>query len=158
MELLTECRKQSLALGAFYFGLQDGRQCWWGDSKANLNAAGGILPDSQCNYYCMFDENGPFCGGSWINSVYLTTSDSVSSPDDLIITEGTNKSSGAIQDPLLNAEESLTNTAKSPSTVHSTTTQATTTFISTTAENSDLKATIEPKEVFYIFPFDLLIF
>jgi hypothetical protein len=154
MELVTECRKQSLALGAVYFGLQNGNQCWWGDSKANLNAAGGILPDSQCHSYCVGDMNGPKCGGDWKNSVYLTNFNSVSSTDALIHTEETSKSSGAIQDPLLSAEESSINTAKSPSTVHSTTTQATTTFIPTTAENSDLKATIEPKEVFYLFSFN----
>jgi glucan endo-1,3-alpha-glucosidase len=58
------CRKRN----AKYFGLQNGRSCFCGDSFGRY----GQAPPSECSTAC-WGNKAEMCGGMWRNSVYKTS-------------------------------------------------------------------------------------
>jgi len=65
------CEVICIGQGAYYFGVQDGNQCFCGTSYGSY----GQAPDGDCNMACVGNpaqggDAHDICGGSWRNSVY----------------------------------------------------------------------------------------
>eukprot|EP01052_Picozoa_sp_SAG31_P002131 SAG31_NODE_72_length_27821_cov_26.870572_7_plen_604_part_00 len=65
-ECRAECASKGHALK--YIGLQDGTNCFCGDTMGSQ----GKAPDSECNMTCPGQNNATMCGGTCRNSIYLT--------------------------------------------------------------------------------------
>jgi hypothetical protein len=64
---VSQCFADCKHRGYFYFGLQDGRECFCGDSYARY----GRAYSRDCNKKCKGDSR-EICGSGWRNSVYKT--------------------------------------------------------------------------------------
>lgn len=61
------CRSSCVSLGKLYSGVQNGNQCWCGDSYGSL----GKDSDSACNTVCP-GNSAQFCGAANRNSIYTS--------------------------------------------------------------------------------------
>jgi hypothetical protein len=66
---ITTCIAECFDRGYEYCGLQWFGECWCGNEPDRVGIAVG---DDECNTECRIGGRG-MCGGSWRNSVYLTT-------------------------------------------------------------------------------------
>jgi hypothetical protein len=63
---IKNCREKCGQLGYLYAGLQDGKECWCGNSYGKHGLASAA---SQCNMQCSGDF-GTVCGAAWRISLY----------------------------------------------------------------------------------------
>lgn len=73
--LVQACHAIAISNSAYYFGIEWGRECYWGSSTANLFSNGIQLKDSICNTFSNATTNavvyGPNGGGSnYVASIY----------------------------------------------------------------------------------------
>jgi hypothetical protein len=68
---IESCLNQCLDGGYLYAGVQDGRQCFCG----NTFGKHGFAPPPGCNLPC--SSGGGICGGSWANNVYDLSTGSI---------------------------------------------------------------------------------
>ncbi|PAA61837.1 hypothetical protein BOX15_Mlig013898g1 [Macrostomum lignano] len=64
---LSKCSQACSKLGFKYFGVQNARECWCGNSYGKYGSAGSDKCRSACS-----GSKEETCGGLWLNSIFKT--------------------------------------------------------------------------------------